>query len=166
MKRTPYGTTVFCDDIRDETSGKKTLVGVYTGEMIIAGDLPSTVPQFSFLVTYFEPPEMEDSPVQIRIYLPGSKDDEPLLDVEVPVERAKQASRAAAEASKDFVGVGMFFKVHPLLIENEGHLRVRAFRDGETYKIGSMAVRKAREDEVLGLPQESRGHKEFRGHGT
>ncbi|MGV8833273.1 MAG: DUF6941 family protein [Devosia sp.] len=36
-------TTVFCDDVRQETSGKHILIGVYGGELV-PGSMPSSFP--------------------------------------------------------------------------------------------------------------------------
>lgn len=43
---TPYGTVIFCDDIREEVGSKTTLVGCYGADIVIGGDLPVSLPKF------------------------------------------------------------------------------------------------------------------------
>jgi hypothetical protein len=45
----PYGVTIFCDDVRDELFNKKTLIGVYTGELLIGGEFPALLPTFGMM---------------------------------------------------------------------------------------------------------------------
>ena len=63
----PYGTTVFCDDIRDEVSGKRTYIGVYPNEMLVNGDFPLLLPTFGFALTYLEPLDWPVEKVTIKI---------------------------------------------------------------------------------------------------
>jgi len=76
---TPYGTTIFCDDIRLEASGKVTLVGVYIGDLIVLGTLPTTLPKFAMRILYTERPQESTDPVELRIFFPGDDDATPSI---------------------------------------------------------------------------------------
>ena len=53
-RSTPFGYTIFCDDVRNEINGKVTLVGVYAGDVIVLGTLPVTLPKLGLSVNYHE----------------------------------------------------------------------------------------------------------------
>ena len=136
-----YGTTVFCEDIRDEIGGKKTYVGVYGADMIIAGSLPAIIPQFAFAVTLLEPIASANGPINIKIFLPGLAGDELAVDIDLPVERHISANLNERDPAAEFIGALMAFKVAPLVIVNEGHIRVRAYKDDREIRLGSIRVR-------------------------
>jgi len=46
----PGGHVLFCDDIREEVTGKITYIGSYTNVMFVRV-LPATIPQFCIVVT-------------------------------------------------------------------------------------------------------------------
>jgi len=40
----PFGITIFCDDIRNEIGGKISMIGCYTGDMLISAVPPVAIP--------------------------------------------------------------------------------------------------------------------------
>src|SRR5579864_3625715 len=89
---TPYGHTIFCDDIRFEINGKVTLVGIYAGDMVFGRELPATLPKFCLRIAYTERPNESTEPVQIRVYMPGEEKgrDEPSFKIDVARENVEQ----------------------------------------------------------------------------
>ena len=83
---TPYGFTTFCDDIRHEMGGKKTLVGIYAADMNFHGPLPITLPKFCLAIHYFERPGESSDPIKIEVTLPGDEADKPSISADLPVE--------------------------------------------------------------------------------
>jgi hypothetical protein len=138
-----YGTTVFCEDIRDELSGKKTYVGVFSSELIINGPLPALLPQFAFAITLLEPLSDTNTPLNIKIMVPGGNKDEVAIDIDLPVERHGQSETRELDPSAEYLGSLMTFKVSPLILTNEGYIRVRAYKDEKEIKLGSLKVRVA-----------------------
>jgi hypothetical protein len=49
LPSTPSGTTIFCDDVRHEITGKTSLIGVYQDTMSIVSNEPILVPQLCIL---------------------------------------------------------------------------------------------------------------------
>lgn len=147
MTEIPYGTTIFCDDIRDELGGKKTYVGVYSGNLILEGGFPAAIPQFAFAITYFEPLEMSDEDVILRIFLPGSSE-MAAVEIPLPVKDARKNIRMLNDPDSNIVGVSAGFKISPLVLENEGKILVRAFRGTSEIKMGALRVQKGPEKDL------------------
>ncbi len=136
-----YGTTIFCEDIRDEVGGKKTYVGVFGAEMVVGAPLPAMIPQFAFAVTLLEPITSANGPLNFKIFLPGDNGDEVVLDIEAPIERHDVAKSTEIDPAAEFVCTLMAFKISPLVISNEGYIRVRAYKEGREIRLGSIKVR-------------------------
>lgn len=140
--KTPNGYTVFCDDIRREDSGKLNLVGVYMGNLIVQGALPTTLPKFAFLVIYRERPGESSDPVKIRIFYPGSDEDAPDVEMDLPVEQFRNVPRDPERISDDpFLTATLTFLVSPLELKQEGQIRVRAYRGNHKIKLGALSVK-------------------------
>ena len=45
-----FGLTIFCDDIRSEIDGKISLIGCYTGRMMIGGEFPVILPKLGLSI--------------------------------------------------------------------------------------------------------------------
>lgn len=140
MKK-PYGTTIFCDDIRDEVDGKKTYVGVYYREMIFDAPFPALVPQFAMAVTLLEPLNVPETPINIKIYVPGDTSDHTAIDFDLPLGRIDNAATANSDPLAEYAASLLAFKVAPLVIPREGHIRVRAHWNNEEIKLGSIRIR-------------------------
>ncbi len=59
--------TIFCDDIRHETSGKLTLVGVYSDSLVVS-TLPVTLPRLCLVARLLSPMNEAPSAVKLRIF--------------------------------------------------------------------------------------------------
>lgn len=138
-----YGTTVFCDDIRDEVTGKKTYVGVYGTEMVLNGTLPFVIPQFALAVTLLEPIQSASGPLNIKILMPGESGEQAVIDVELPVDRHANLNIQEVDPTAEYSGALMAFRISPLLIVAEGHIRVRAYKEGREIKLGALRIRLA-----------------------
>ena len=68
---TPYGYTIFCDDVRLEASGKTSYMGIYRGKLILNAPLPALLPKFFLVIHYFERPDESTEPVNLHVYMPG-----------------------------------------------------------------------------------------------
>jgi len=86
---TPFGYTVFCDDIRNEIGGKTTLVGVYAGDLVLQSPLPASIPRLGVSLVYVERPGESDLPLSIRVYMPGFEES-PMMDTRLPAAMVEQ----------------------------------------------------------------------------
>ena len=62
-----YGMTIFCDDIREELSGKISLIGVYGGDLVVNAPFPLWLPRICFLINAFFNPELTIKSPQLII---------------------------------------------------------------------------------------------------
>ena len=49
-----YAHAIFCDDIRQEVSGKTTMVGIYTGQLV-ASEIPCVLPKICIALSLVTP---------------------------------------------------------------------------------------------------------------
>lgn len=144
----PYGTTVFCDDIRDEVSGKKTYVGVYFNEMVLPGPCPYLIPQFALAITYLEPLSDPVEPVTLRVFVPGENNDsEVAADIVLPVDRVDTLDEGNKDPLNEYRAHIFHFKISPFLIAREGHVKVRAYIGEREIRLGSLKLRVATDQE-------------------
>jgi hypothetical protein len=151
----PTGHATFCDDIRQEDNGKHLLIGVYNSVMYVP-QFPFVALKMCFRIRYVERPNDASQPVQFRIFLPGAKPDNPALTWDIPTENrpvpSEQELQAQVEWLQSLSGEGwetpeptyvqMYnLTLTPLIISQEGAIRVRAYRGDDVIRIGSMLVR-------------------------
>lgn len=148
--QTPYGYTIFCDDVRHEVSGKFTFVGVYQAEMIVSGTLPAQLPKFVLCINYREKPGESTENVQLQIYMPEDSSDSPSMKLDVPVEHFRQAATEPLnliDAESSPIISGQFIvEIVPLKIKKEGHIKVRALRGEAKYALGALLIKASQRD--------------------
>lgn len=136
------GTTIFCDDIREEVSGKSTLVGVYKGVMILHDkELPASLPKLCFYIIYPEPIDATYEKLQLKIFAPS--EEEPACIADVLMDQARKALPPPPEdfgADPHFNQLSIAISLTPFKISAFGRIKVRAYRDGEEVKLGSLLV--------------------------
>ena len=139
---TPYGYTLFCDDIRQEVSGQVTLVGVYGADLITSAPFPATLPKLGLRITYLEKPGESTEPVEIRIYLPGNADGEPAHRLPLPADFRSMASAPHPSLSDPFlIAAVLHAEISPLLLQQEGEIKVRIHRgDRGEIRLGALRV--------------------------
>jgi hypothetical protein len=137
---TPYGYTIFCDDLRQETSGKLICIGIYTGEMIIIGNPPTLLPTFVAAITYRERPSESNAPVKIKMFVPGGDDAVAELDVPVAAMRSAQFRAEIAREDRIYSAI-MPIRISPLLLRQDGLIKVRAYRGDDEIRLGTLAVK-------------------------
>jgi hypothetical protein len=125
---TPYGYTIFCDDIRQEANGKLIYIGVYSAEMIIFGTPPMLLPTFVAATTYRERPGESDAPVKIKMFVPGSDDAAVELDLPVAVMRSAQFA-PETEGEDRMYAASIPIRAVSLLLKQDGLIKIRAYRE-------------------------------------
>jgi hypothetical protein len=140
----PFGYTIFCDDIRQEVAGKSTLVGVYGPEMTVFGTLPTHLPKLALSITYAERIGESDEPLELRVYMPGDADDAPTLSAPVPDEMlAKFRGMVPPDdlAGEPLTMLTLQLAFSPILLKQEGAVRVRMIRGNAEIRLGSLRIK-------------------------
>jgi hypothetical protein len=153
-RQSPSGYVIFCDDIRQETNGKMIFIGVYPGNdmTVLSDSWPVTISKLSLAISYHENRDTFLSVSEIRIYLPGEPEDTPSFRIQPPPKEALQAitpPRAFdddADLMKGFVTYTIF---SPLVIQQEGGIRVIAYIGDDTFKLGSLYIRRQSVSEAI-----------------
>ncbi|MDV5822921.1 hypothetical protein [Sphingobium naphthae] len=138
------GYSIFCDDIREEINAKTTLVGMYSGEMLVAAAGPVLVPQLCYMGKVFFNPAA--APSTISIVLRRYQSDGEMLEIgrmdlppiaEIPVP-PKPMSYGPGES---MVQINAALRISPLAVEADFTLRSILIVDGIERPIGSMTVK-------------------------
>jgi hypothetical protein len=157
-----FGFAIFCDDIRQEVSGKISLIGTYTGVMYLhGGDFPFAIPKFGMVFSYFEKHEAaQPSPLILKIWFPGDEAAAPSLEVELPIEQIRQ--KAQAERSLETTPEGQFVRLDThilltnVLFKEEGRVVARVYREGgEEVRLGTLRIKKAKPPVTPAPPNEN-----------
>jgi hypothetical protein len=141
----PSGRTIFCDDIREETWGKYSLMGVYDGQMSVLTGIPVILPKFCFLIQYVEPMEIAKTrkgDMIIQIYFPWDDANSPAIVYPVPFEST--VKNLPPQKFDDDITPVFTVKVPIMVagfeIKQAGLIRVRATLDGEIIKLGALEI--------------------------
>ncbi|MFO0992319.1 MAG: hypothetical protein U1E67_10355 [Hyphomicrobiales bacterium] len=125
MSVAPYGLTILCDDIREELHGKSSYIGIYGGDIIIAGQvLPVTLPKLCIAFHYREPLDWPPALVKFQAFFPGN--DAPLF--EAPIDITKEIKDSAEDARSDpggsiFTELRLHVALAPCVLKEEGRIR-------------------------------------------
>lgn len=143
------GYTTFCDDIRQEVNGKLILIGVYGADMLVPG-FPAVLPRLCILTFFRHYPDEPHDTLKVKVFGPGAG--EPVL-TELDVDLAAAVSAIGKpvdslradfpEETDPFFQMRLNIEVVPLLLQEPGYIRVRAFQKDTGFKLGSLEVKKA-----------------------
>lgn len=140
----PFGHTLFCDDVRQEASGKVTFVGAYSGEMNVHSDGPVAIPQLCLVATFIDSPEaITARPFIYRVILAGSAGEQILA--EIPFDPPEQAMFDDLPSSEQEVGtlsanLRIEARLTPLLVIESCLLKSRIYRGDEEIRLGTMRI--------------------------
>lgn len=142
-QKSPFGDTIFCDDIRYEVGGKVSYIGTYRGSLIIYDPFPVTLPKFGFAIRYSERPGESEEDVTLGIYMPGDDDDAPSIKIELPIDELRSTPRdpKQMESEEDLILTAVFHMVTGINIKEEGRIKVRAYRGDLEVRLGTLFVR-------------------------
>jgi hypothetical protein len=138
----PSGYVIFCDDIRHEVSGKTTQVGVYNGQLILAGTLPATIPQVCAVISLrIAPPRQSVSP-SIKIFQTGVED--PLFEFEVTIEAIIEDQFLSPDERKNdefkFMQLSVNAPLQGLIITEPCQIQVRAFIGDDEIRLAALQI--------------------------
>lgn len=148
-----FGSTIFCDDIRNEIGGKATYVGVYKATLYVHVGFPVDLPKLGIAIDYFQRRNRFVRPVKFLIFLPEDREDAASIEIGVPepeiekaidrAERLAQTSATATDAANIFVHIGLPFVFTPFRLKEQGRIRVRATRGDDLVRLGGLFVQAA-----------------------
>lgn len=146
-RQSPSGYVIFCDDVRPEINGKMIFVGVYPGNdmTVLVDSWPATIPKLSLVIAYHENRETFVSLSEIRVYLPGEPEDTPSFRIQPPLKEALEAiipPRPFDDDTDLMKGFVTYTMISPLVIQQEGRIRVVAYIGDDTFKLGSLYIRR------------------------
>ena len=154
----PSGHSIFCDDVRHEISGKKTIVGIYSTHLFVS-EIPSVLPKLCICITFRDDIFIDDN-VTFRVFFERIGDDETIdletitleddltnseLLIEIEVETPSEVVRPAQEAF--VMREGKFeFQISPFNITSRGKLKVRAYRGDLEILLGTLIIENSSEE--------------------
>ena len=153
-RQSPSGYVLFCDDVRMEINGKVMYIGVYSGnDMTVFSDSwPATINKLAFAISYHENRDRFLSVSEIRVYLPGEPEDRPSLRIQPPLKEALEAIIPPRPFDNDadlMKGFVTYTIISPLVIQQEGPIRVIAYIGDDTFKLGSLYIRRQSVSEAV-----------------
>jgi len=133
--------TIFCDDIRQEVSGKISYIGVYSGVLFVKA-FPATLPKLCIAVKVATPGDNPLKSLTLRVL----KDDEQLQEIAVEEDQLASASDLDSDLSDEDknnrVQVTQFMLVFsPMQLDNPCTLRVLAQTEND--ELRGMALKVA-----------------------
>jgi hypothetical protein len=137
----PYGYTFFADDVRQELFGKISLMGIY-GNTLVVSELPTVIPKMFFITYAAFPLNHKVSNAKLQIYLPEDSD-APSIVVELqgwevePDTRPPELPFPDAEILYPRIS---YQTLAPLVIKQEGYLRLRVAYDEGRLRVGALEV--------------------------
>jgi hypothetical protein len=143
----PHVETIFCDDIREEKTGKISFIGTYSSHLF-ARDFPITLSKFCINVKVVIPLEYSFEDLVFKVY----KDEEEMIqakadesELEIFFEQAKISNKDKDKENNRIYAFQIRIVVSPFQIENECVLRVHAEIDNEIFCGAGLTLGKAKE---------------------
>ncbi|MGX7708986.1 DUF6941 family protein [Methylobacterium sp. Gmos1] len=140
----PYGTTIFCEDIRQEVGGSLTIVGAIQKNIIIP-EFPVIIPKFGMMTVVVLPRDKpKNLDINLQIFIPG---DEDIPTISHPSH--VRTEDIMTERDHSDLDVPPHYKLlqhivlSPFEIKQEGFVKVRLNINGETIKAGAIRILKA-----------------------
>lgn len=144
MNSEPFGTTVFCDDIRHEINNKLTLIGCYAGELKFSGPPPGILPTFAALINIRIPKAVIFKTVKLRVIKEEGDTATTLLETEIePEEDTLDGTNKPPEQEANDRILSLTFPCRwsPLQFSQDGLIKVRAYLDGEEeIRLGALLI--------------------------
>lgn len=138
--RNPHGISIFCDDIREEKSGKLIYVGVYAGTLAVLDEkYPLQLPQISIAVHTLIPSDYvaEQTQFTLKVYLSENNEEPGFLVLERPPVNVNFDGN-----TETYIHYNFRIRLPQIVIRQESRLKVRGyFSDGSEIKLGVLNVK-------------------------
>lgn len=149
MKKGRAVYCVFCDDIRHEIGGKFSLIGIYSGEMLIgAPQFPVVLSKLAIHIWISTPINSPFKSVSGIIVGTSGEELAKIEAAEIPL-----TSNTPRDVSKAVLG--MMAVLSPLQLSKEGSIEVWIEIDGERERAGKLGIKLHRDDSTSPVPTAS-----------
>lgn len=132
---------IYCDDLRQEVSGKQTYVGVYEGAMYLP-ELPFVLPQLFVVAKVWTTVDRPFKKLVFRIILNDEVIGEDTLDVESAhaawIEGNSKLHKPVDSSAR--ILVSRIVRFAPLVIQAEGGMRIRIETEDGEFRAGGLAI--------------------------
>jgi hypothetical protein len=138
-----YGSTIYCDDLRDEVGNKQSYMGIYSSALILSAAPPVVLPRLVIIVKYNEPMSEPWMPLRVNVYLPDAEEGaDPTFTSELGAAPDAMAALIRPDVPMEEQGRHMIFPIifTPLPITTFGRIRVRLIRGDEEFRLGSLEI--------------------------
>lgn len=133
----PLVTAFFAEDIRLESNGQTTIVGVFGANLGIT-TIPAALPKLAIFSRVFFPKDRVPKSANFRLEYPW---DEPPAINAAPIEDITKAVEEPFQ-EENIIGFTMNAVFSPFNIRGTGLLRAFFELDGEKYWAGSLGIKK------------------------
>jgi len=133
-----FATTLFCDDVKYEETGKRLYIGVYEDEMVTF-EFPLRREKLCVLLTYLTPIENPKLITKVKIKVPGQ---EPrVMNLNERNKNFRRIPKEAPKGTKYFVSKSVL-TIAPFEMLSEGRIVVEVTNEsGEEIHAGSLGVK-------------------------
>ena len=136
-----YLHTIYCDDVRIEVGNKQSLMGIYSGELLVP-EFPIALPKLCIVVNLVTPIDKPLKELTIKI----TQNNETLIEVPVTGEQLTQPQSSIIEnGEKDNpdrrIALNFTLMLAPFSIEKECILRVRAVTESGELKGNGLRIK-------------------------
>jgi hypothetical protein len=123
---------IFCDDIRYEMGNKMSLMGMYSGDILLPSPPPAILPKLAFAVWVIS--DIDDPPAHIAIsVLMPDKTEIFKMESDAPSLRYPEGAR---KANLQFI-----FGLSPVPLSQDGYIEVYADTGREKLRAGRLMVK-------------------------
>lgn len=135
----PY--VIFCDDVRQEVGNKLTVVGMYTGDLLMhSPTMPAVLPKFCVLVTYIQSIAARRN-AKLEIFLPGDPADKPTAAADVPMADIPTTGKNTRGEDSSMIIARMVIAFGPATFNQPGKIRVSMrYEDDTILQLGELNV--------------------------
>ena len=138
MPLNPFAVTTFCDDIRYETGGKFSLIGVYHKMLIFPGaTFPFILNRLGLSITFVEHPSAIFADIDVHVLLPGDVREKPAPAFKIKPREAQQVPDDPEGTRRT---LHFYLRLGPLTIRESGLIKVRLINKGRRYRAGALLV--------------------------
>jgi hypothetical protein len=133
------GYTIFCDDLRQEVTGKATYIGVYNGEINFSGPAPQSLPSFAILINVMVDPDVTiDQQLKLVVTFPGVEN--PVVESDIDVKGALVDSGNSL-LPEQLLHMQIPIQTRNIVFAESGLVKVRGLVNGEELKFGALKVK-------------------------
>lgn len=136
-----YLHTIYCDDVRLEVGNKQSLMGIYSGDLLVPV-FPVTLPKLCIVVNLVTPIDKPLKELTIRV----TKDDEILIEAPITDEQLSKPQLNIIENGEKGdpdrrICFNFTLMLTPFSIEKECVLRVRAVTESGEFKGNGLRIK-------------------------